>query len=335
MGWVRLATAADGRGEASTRICRALIPCASPESMFTVGHLSDLHATPVEIERPGDLMNKRALGWLSWKLRRRHVYRPDVLAALLADLAEQAPDQVVVTGDLTNVALESEFAAARAWLERIGGPERVFAIPGNHDAYVRVPRERSWDLWDPFIASDDAEGQPVAFPTLRVRGPAALVGLCSALPTAPFFASGRLGEAQLERLEKLLAGLADSPLCRIVLVHHPPTAGAVSRRRALSDAAALRAVLGRTGADLVLHGHAHRLLIDEVAGPRGRIPVVGVRSSSYGGDTPDKRAQYHLYRIEAADAPGAEGWPRFRVTLRVRGYDPAAGRFGGEEERAL
>jgi 3',5'-cyclic AMP phosphodiesterase CpdA len=144
-------------------------------------------------------------------------------------------------------------------------------------------------------------------------------------------ATGRLGERQLARLERLLASLRDSKLCRILLIHHPPTAGSVSARRALTDAGALRDVLRRTGVDLILHGHGHRTLIGSLEGPSGPIPVVGVRSSSDVGHRPDKRAQYHVYEIEPASGPG----PRFHVRLRIRGWDPAARRFVPEGDRVL
>jgi 3',5'-cyclic AMP phosphodiesterase CpdA len=297
--------------------------------MFTIAHLSDLHVTPVRVDGVRSLLNKRALGWLSWTVRRRHTYRPEVLDALLGDLADEAPDHVVVTGDLTNVAGESEFEGARLWLERIGGPERVSIVPGNHDAYVPVRPERGIGRWAAWLRSDRGE-RPDRFPTLRVRGPLAIVGLCSARPTAPFLASGSLGPEQLERFEKTLEGLAEGPLFRLVLVHHPITEGAVSRRRALGDADALRDVLARFGADLVLHGHAHRTLVASVPGPEGPIPVVGVRSSSYDGGKPHKRAQYHLYDVEPAEGAG-----RFRIGLRVRGYERAAGTFDAEGEQAL
>ena len=300
--------------------------------MFRVGHLSDLHATPVRFRSPRELHGKRLLGWLSWQVRRSRVHRPDVLEALIEDLHRVAPDQVVVTGDLTNIACEQEFVAARGWLERIGPPAQVSIVPGNHDAYAPIPRERSWDHWSEFLRSDPAPGGNRAavdpFPTLRVRSAAAFVGLSSALPTALGRATGTLGEAQLARLERLLAKLADSKLCRILLLHHPPIEGAVTARRALTDADALRGVLRRTGVDLVLHGHGHRTLIGTLEGPSGPIPVVGARSSSDVGLRPDKRAQYHLYEIE----PAAGGARRFQIRLRVRGWDPAARRFEAEGE---
>jgi len=303
--------------------------------MFRVAHLSDLHATPARAAF-GPLLGKRLLGWLSWQLRRRHAHQPRVLDALLADLAREAPEQIVVTGDLTNVAGEEEFPAARRWLERIGPPARVSLVPGNHDAYVAVPCARGVGLWREYIGSD-AQGEaaragaaPGEYPAVRVRGPLAIVGVCSARPTPLFLATGRVGAAQLARLEAGLASLARAGLFRLVLIHHPPQPGAVSSRRALRDAAALRGVLARAGAELVLHGHTHRTRVDAVPGPGGPIPVVGARSASDVGREPDRRAQYHVYEIER-DVAGAG----FRVRMRVRGYDPAAGAFAAEGERWL
>ena len=70
--------------------------------MTTLAHVSDLHATPVEVRRVADFLGKRALGWLSWRLRRRHHHRPEALEALAADLRATAPDHTAVTGDVTN-----------------------------------------------------------------------------------------------------------------------------------------------------------------------------------------------------------------------------------------
>jgi 3',5'-cyclic AMP phosphodiesterase CpdA len=299
--------------------------------MFRVGHLSDLHATPVRLRNPRELHGKRVLGWLSWQVRRSRRHLPEVLEALIEDLHRVAPDQIVVTGDLTNLACAHEFVAARQWLERIGAPARVSIVPGNHDAYAPIAKSQSWDHWSEYLRSDPASGTDGDFPTLRVRGPAAFVGLCTARPTAIGLASGSLGRDQLARLERMLERLADSNLCRILLLHHPPTEGAVSARRALTDADALRAVLRRTGVDLVLHGHGHRTHFGAVEGPSGPIPVVGARSSSDVGHHPDKRAQYHVYEIE----PAAGGGQRFRIRLRIRGFDPVARRFGPEQEQQL
>lgn len=306
--------------------------------MFSLAHLSDLHATPVVVRNPLQLLNKRFFGWLSWQIRRQHYHRRSVVEALLDDLSHAPIDHLVVTGDLTNLSLASEFSAAREGLERLGDPRTVSIVPGNHDAYVRVAQSRSWNLWSEYFESDAARTAAQTsdprdrFPTLRIRGPLAVVGLCSALPTRLFDASGTLGEAQLGRLEPMLRDLAQRDLCRVISIHHPITAGATHSRRWLRDAESLRAVIGRTGADLVVHGHNHRTLIAEIPGPDAAIPVVGVRSASDIGQRQERRAQYHVYEIERN--LGSDG-PRFRIALRIRGYDRDTGRFCAEGERVL
>ncbi len=306
--------------------------------MFSLAHLSDLHATPVVVRNPLQLLNKRFFGWLSWQIRRQHYHRRSVVEALLDDLSHAPIDHLVVTGDLTNLSLASEFSAAREGLKRLGAARDVSIVPGNHDAYVRVAQSRSWNLWSEYFESDEAETAAETsdprdrFPTLRIRGPLAVVGLCSALPTRLFNASGTLGEAQLGRLEQMLRDLAGRDLCRVISIHHPITVGATHSRRWLRDAESLREVIGRAGADLVVHGHNHRTLISEIPGPEGAIPVVGVRSASDIGQRQERRAQYHVYEIERNRESAG---PRFRIALRIRGYDRDTGRFGAEDERVL
>jgi 3',5'-cyclic AMP phosphodiesterase CpdA len=309
--------------------------------MFSIGHVSDLHSTPVVVRDRSELSNKRFFGWLSWRLRRRKIHLTAVLEALIDDLASTAPDHIVVTGDLVNISLPSEFPIARQWLERLGTPDEVSVVPGNHDAYVPVPQSTSWDLWSDYISSDDGPA-PItpncetstdprdAFPTLRVRGPVAVVGVCSAIPTPSLNATGTLGRPQIERIEALLEQLAGTDLCRMVSIHHPITDHSTAERRSLTDASELRASIRRVGAEIVVHGHNHRTLVTQIPGPNGPIPVVGVRSASDYGHKPHKRAQYHLYDIERIEGPA-----RFRIALRTRGYDPQNQCFVPEGESDL
>jgi 3',5'-cyclic AMP phosphodiesterase CpdA len=284
--------------------------------------------TPIQVRGLRDLAGKRALGWLSWRRRRRHEHRAEVLEALLADLAAEAPDHVAITGDLTNVGLPDEIEAAVPWLERLGGPGRVSLVPGNHDAYGASLDGPRLAPWAPYMAGSHEPGAGGRFPFVRRLGPLALVGLSSAVPTAPGLATGRLGGDQLAQLESALAALARERRCRVVLVHHPPLPAGQSWRRRLSDAPELRAILARTGAELVLHGHTHRTSFERVPGPEGAIPVVGVPSSSAVGHRAERRARYHLYRIEPADAG-------FRLSCSVRALDPASSGFTAASTLAL
>jgi 3',5'-cyclic AMP phosphodiesterase CpdA len=325
--------------------------------LFTLAHVSDWHTTTLRGSPWGPLVSKRFFGWLSWKIRRRRIYRPEVLAALFDDLKRQQPDHVAVTGDLTNVALTQEFVEAAGTLASLGRPDWISLIPGNHDAYVAVDGELSWDHWAEYMLSDDATaGEPDSdtdggrtrddptrtraraptrdeFPTLRIRGDVALVGVCTSEPTPLFQASGSVGTEQLQRLETLLAELLERELCRVVMIHHPPTDEGTTPRRRLRDSAAFRQTLARSGAELVLYGHDHRTQITGLPGPSGEIPTVGVRSSSYLGGSSHKRAQYHLYRLERATTSTHR--PRYHIELVVRGYDTALSRFVDEGEQTL
>lgn len=284
--------------------------------MFTLAHLSDPHL-PMPQARVVDLLGKRATGYFNWWRNRVQLHRPEALAGLVADIRKQAPDHIALTGDLVNVSLPDEFARASKWLEGLGTPDRVTIVPGNHDVYVATQWRESLGRWGAYIAGD---GQPPAadfkvFPTLRRRGPVALVGLNSGLPKPPFFATGTLGEAQIASAEKLLAELGREDLCRVVMIHHPPLT-TESRFKRLTDAAAFQAMIRRVGCEIVLHGHNHRSEVARIMGPQGAVPVVGVTSASAAPGSKYGRARYHLIGIER----GTSGW-RIAVDIRALAAD--------------
>ncbi len=70
------------------------------------------------------LFNKRLLGYLSWRRKRRLVHRRDIVDSLVKDLHAICPDHIVVTGDLTHIGLPDEFAEAAQWLPCLGLPDR-------------------------------------------------------------------------------------------------------------------------------------------------------------------------------------------------------------------
>src|SRR5271154_1544 len=213
--------------------------------MFVLAHLSDPHIPPLPEPRPVELVGKRITGYLNWKLRRGAHHRRDVLDRLAADLLAQAPDHVAVTGDLANLSLAIEFEDGREFLARLGDGKKVSVIPGNHDAYVRATNGMYLAAWREYLAGDDSQNVP--FPFLRRRGPIALIGLSSAVPTPPFFASGRLGSSQMDRFAVMLDELPREQCFRIVLLHHPP-AGKRPKLKELDDAEDFRGVIARLGA---------------------------------------------------------------------------------------
>ena len=271
--------------------------------MPVLAHLSDPHL-PMPRPRLSELAGKRALGFLNWHRGRHHEHRFEILDAIVRDLEAAAPDHVAVTGDLVNIALPGEFAPALEFLARIGPPDRVTFVPGNHDTYVRATIEHSSRHWGEYMQGDaGTDAQARRFPFVRRRGALALIGLSTAIPTAPFLATGALGADQLRSLGELLARLAADDAFRIVLLHHPPAPFAGDRLRKLTDAAAFCEILHARGAELVLHGHSHVHSLAWLDGPAGRIPAVGVPSASASLGRDHERASYNLYRIEGG--PGA------------------------------
>ena len=286
---------------------------------FRLAHLSDPHVGPLGRVRLHQLIGKRATGYANWRRGRSRSHDMTVLETLVADLKQQGAAHVACTGDLCNIGLPSEWETARTFLEALGSPETVSFVPGNHDAYVRGSLEGLLAACSGYTGDDS--GSSGRFPYLRRRGPVALVGLSSAIPTKPFVATGRLGPPQLAAAGSLLRALATEPgkPFRVVMIHHPPQPGGASSGRELKDAAAFTAMIARAGAELILHGHNHTTTIALVPGPDGRfVPVIGAPSASarpdgHGG-LAARRASYLLYEITRNGAG-------YAVTARRRGLD--------------
>lgn len=275
---------------------------------FRLAHLTDPHL-PLPPARLRDLLGKRVLGWQSWHRARRRTHLPAVLAAVLRDLEAHDPDRIAVTGDIGNIALPAEIAAARTWLTELGPPQRVMAVPGNHDAYVRVAPEEAMVAWAPYVAGDQGDTQPA----VRRIGEIALIGVNSGWPMPWWSSQGRVGAEQLAALEACLAALGREGLCRVVLIHHPPLAIPGGRgRKGLVDAAEFRAVVSRAGAELVIHGHTHRRHLGKIESVAGATPVIGAPSASAGDARHGDLGGWNLYQLARA----GDGW-RIEVTCRA------------------
>ena len=84
-------------------------------------------------------------------------------------------------------------------------------------------------------------------------------------------------------------------------------------------------LLASCGAELILHGHAHRAVQNYLKTPSGDVPVVGAPSASSMGRNLQRRARYYIYNI----SPNDNGWDT-RLTVRI--YSPEVDRFILERE---
>jgi 3',5'-cyclic AMP phosphodiesterase CpdA len=273
-----------------------------------IAHFSDLHLLSLRGVPIRRFFNKRATGIANLKFKRQAIHRPAYVRAIAREVKLLDVDHVIVTGDLTNLALEPEFEVVRELFEKDLGmsPRDVSIVPGNHDVYTRgsyVTQRFATYFADylvsdlPELAVDVGAGR---FPVVKLRGPVAVIGLCSAVPRLPFVAAGRLGREQLDALRRVLGHTEVQKRTPVVALHHPPhnpSSRWKSMLEGLSDAALLWSTLDRVPAGIVLHGHLHKRVRREDETVAGRVTSVGATSASLHHESKDRMAGFNVYEI--------------------------------------
>lgn len=216
--------------------------------MARIAHLSDFHLLEPEWE------GRRGEAW--WRLQylsaKRRIDGADRRRrALEALVRARSADHLVLTGDLTEDAMDVQFETVAEVLRESGwDPDRVTLVPGNHDAY----EEGAWSR---------ALAGPLA-PYARSSAPGTLVELKDAvivpLTTAveQFWArsSGLLDIGQIPDLRDLFATAGDR--CVILALHHPPFRVLHQWVHGLLNHLDLSALLHANPTLHLLHGHIHR-----------------------------------------------------------------------------
>jgi len=274
-----------------------------------VAHFSDLHVLALDGVSALRFLNKRFTGWVNLKLKREHKHRPSHVRAIAREITQAKVDHVIITGDLTNLALEQEFEATRELLEDELHlhPNQVTVVPGNHDLYTRgaLRSRRFTTFFKHYMESDlpelAAEIDIGYFPVVKLRGPVAIIGLSSAVPRPPLMASGQLGKKQLEALDRILQHEEVKKRMPIVALHHPilnPSSKVKTIVEGLWDAKELIAALKDVPRALVLHGHLHKRMQRPVTDVAGDVLSVGATSASLDHDDEHKMAGFNLYEVD-------------------------------------
>lgn len=182
-----------------------------------------------------------------------------VAAALERLAGELRPDVLLLSGDITQRATRTQFAAARAFVDRLGIPARV-AIPGNHDIPLFDLVARGLRPYARYAAAfgDDLE------PHFE-NGDVLVLGVNTTRRYR--HKDGAVSAAQVERVAKQLSS-ATPAQWRIVVVHQPlaVTLPKDLKNLARGHEAALRR-WREAGADLVVGGHIHLPYVLPLPGP--------------------------------------------------------------------
>jgi 3',5'-cyclic AMP phosphodiesterase CpdA len=165
------------------------------------------------------------------------------------------PDAIVITGDLTDNGLASEYAVLDTILRRNGTLPPVYLIPGNHDR--RESLKASMAQW-PGVTSDP-EFVQYAVDDLPVR----LVMLDTVVPG---HGHGMLCEKRLAWLDATLAAAPDKPT--MIAMHHPPFVCGIAHMDAINlrNSDAFTEVVARhRQVERIVCGHHHRPVTARVA----------------------------------------------------------------------
>ncbi|ART64027.1 metallophosphoesterase [Kushneria marisflavi] len=193
--------------------------------------------------------------------RYRDVDADTRLASMLARVARYQPDLVVVSGDVSDDGSTASYQRAAASFEALGCP--WVWMPGNHDHPATMTEVRALE---PVIHSN---GWQILLLNTWIEGEE----------------GGRLGEAQLVRLEAQLAG-DESPA--LIVLHHPPVSvdTAWMNEIGLEDRETFWKILGRYDhVQAVLCGHIHH----EMTCLHQGVPVMSVPAiaAQFVPDRPD------------------------------------------------
>ncbi len=289
--------------------------------VIRIAHFTDIHFTEQPARVPWTkLFSKRLLGWVNMVAMGRFADFADtaeIARALVADLQAQQLDGIVFTGDLTGLALESEFAAAKDALAPLLDDPRVLGIPGNHDVYTYGSRgafERHFGPWIRSEVSGTDTSSTAPYPIVRTYGDeAAVIAVRDVRPCLPHDSSGYLPESQLAALRQRIAELPDRVI--ILAMHYctrMPDDSRDSYLHRLRNDRQVAAVSEELGVDLIICGHVHHRSVHPSRAD-APVAVANPGSVSHG-----RRSRvYHV--LEIADG---------KLALQARRYDLESRTFG-------
>ena len=202
-------------------------------SAFRIIQLTDLHVRPP--------------GMAAYRVCESNMLTERAMRAA----ARLNPDVVIITGDLTDCGLASEYELFRSLIARlIHCP--VHVIPGNHDRREAL------------LAA--LPGVPVEAGFIQyavMAGPVRLVMLDTVVPGA---GHGSMARGRLEWLDRTLAEAPDAPT--MIGMHHPPFVCGIGHMDAINlhGFPAFAAVIAKHAqVRRIVCGHHHRPVVAQVA----------------------------------------------------------------------
>lgn len=182
---------------------------------------------------------------------------PAVIEALKARIAENKPDAILLTGDITQRARENQFKAATDFFASLPAPQKM-AIPGNHD----IPL---YNIYARFISPYHHYEKAFGERTVHMQGRG--VYYLGFDATGPWrHTRGHLKTKAVEAaLQKARFAMQEGDI--LVVAAHQPLAVAktTDENNILIHAETTAQLFAKYKVDIVLSGHVHYPLIERAS----------------------------------------------------------------------
>jgi 3',5'-cyclic AMP phosphodiesterase CpdA len=247
--------------------------------------------------------------------------QPHVVEALYRLVRDQAPDMLILSGDVTQRARRAQFSAAKEFVDRIALP--TVALPGNHDIPLYNIFARMFYPYAGYrrVFGIDLEPEYESESVL-------VIGVNTTRPAR--HKNGEVSEAQIERVAARLRQARKEQL-RIVVTHQPVhITREKEEKNLLRGRKAAVCEWARAGADLLLGGHIHlpyiHSLREEFAELARDVWIVQAGTGVSRRIRHDAPNSLNLISYDAADG-------RRRCVVKRWDYEASIGEFKTRESR--